>query len=383
MSGINNRFNNMHVEDKENMGGFSSNILKEKNIQKQNQVLSPTKKSTVQTTVQDEAVMSVDKETEPMLRDNPGRFVILPIQYPDIFKMYKKAVASFWTVEEVDLEKDKNDWRNLSSDEKHFVSHILAFFAASDGIVNENLIERFCQEVQVTEARCFYGFQIAVENIHSEMYSLLINTYIEDTDEQNKLFNAIETMPCIKKKADWALRWISHESASYAERIVAFAAVEGIFFSGSFASIFWLKKRGVMPGLTFSNELISRDEGLHTDFACLMFKHLINKPTEERVVGIIREAVKIEQEFLTEALPVNLIGMNCDLMKQYIEFCADRLLLELGCSKAYNVSNPFDFMEYISMNGRTNFFEKRVGEYQKAGVMNNVADRAFSCDADF
>jgi len=379
MSGINNRFNNMNIEDKENMGGVSSNVLKEKNSQNRQQVMTPVKKHTVQ----DDDVMRVDKETEPMLKDNPGRFVILPIEYPDIFKMYKKAVASFWTVEEVDLEKDKNDWKNLSADEQHFVSHILAFFAASDGIVNENLIERFCQEVQVTEARCFYGFQIAVENIHSEMYSLLINTYIDDVDEQNKLFNAIETMPCIKKKADWALRWISHTSASYAERIVAFAAVEGIFFSGSFASIFWLKKRGVMPGLTFSNELISRDEGLHTDFACLMFKHLVNKPTEARIVGIIKEAVQIEQEFLTEALPVNLIGMNCDLMKVYIEFCADRLLLELECSKVYNVENPFDFMEYISMNGRTNFFEKRVGEYQKAGVMNNVSNHAFSFDADF
>merc|ERR1739838_325274 len=318
-----------------------------------------------------------------MLRDNPGRFVILPIQYPDIFKMYKKAVASFWTVEEVDLEKDKNDWRNLSSDEKHFVSHILAFFAASDGIVNENLIERFCQEVQVTEARCFYGFQIAVENIHSEMYSLLINTYIEDTDEQNKLFNAIETMPCIKKKADWALRWISHESASYAERIVAFAAVEGILFSGSFAAIFWLKKRGLMPGLTFSNELISRDEGLHTDFACLLFKHIVNKPDKERVVGIIREAVKIEQEFLTEALPVNLIGMNNELMTQYIKFVADRLLMELDCDKFYNVVNPFDFMEIISLEGKTNFFEKRVGEYQKMGVMGSKEDNKFTLDADF
>jgi len=327
--------------------------------------------------------LRVDKETEPLLRDNPGRFVILPIEYPDIFKMYKKAVASFWTVEEVDLEKDHNDWRKLTAKEQHFISHVLAFFAASDGIVNENLIERFCQEVQVTEARCFYGFQIAMENIHSEMYSLLINTYIKDQDEQNRLFNAIETMPCIKKKADWALRWIGHESASFAERVVAFAAVEGIFFSGSFASIFWLKKRGLMPGLTFSNELISRDEGLHTDFACLMFKHLVNKPTEERVVSIIKEAVSIEQEFLTEALPVDLIGMNCELMKTYIEFVADRLLLELDCSKVYNVENPFDFMEYISMGGKTNFFEKRVGEYQKVGVMNDVQDRAFSFDTDF
>jgi len=370
---------NIIIEDKENMVSYPSNVLKDRNVSKIHSVVSPVKNS-----VQDDVnVLQVDKETEPMLKDNPGRFVILPIQYPDIFKMYKKAVASFWTVEEVDLEKDKQHWAKLNDNEKHFISHVLAFFAASDGIVNENLIERFCQEVQVPEVRCFYGFQIAMENIHSEMYSLLINTYINDTKEQHRLFNAIETMPCIKKKADWALRWIAHESASYAERIVAFAAIEGVFFSGSFASIFWLKKRGMMPGLTFSNELISRDEGLHTDFACLMFKHLVNKPSEERVVGIVKEAVKIEQEFLTEALPCDLIGMNCELMKVYIEFVADCLLLELGCSKVYNVENPFDFMEYISMNGRTNFFEKRVGEYQKAGVMNQVEDREFTFDAAF
>lgn len=378
MSVLSNRMNNINIEDKENVD-YRSNVLKERNFDKSESIISPVKQS-----VQDDAnVHQVDRETEPLLKDNPGRFVILPIQYPDIFKMYKKAVASFWTVEEVDLDKDKKDWVKLNDNEKHFISHVLAFFAASDGIVNENLVERFCQEVQVPEARCFYGFQIAMENIHSEMYSLLINTYIHDHAEQHRLFNAIETMPCIKKKADWALRWISHESASYAERIVAFAAVEGIFFSGSFASIFWLKKRGLMPGLTFSNELISRDEGLHTDFACLMFKHLVNKPAEERVVGIIREAVAIEQEFLTEALPVDLIGMNCQLMRVYIEFVADRLLLELGCDKVFNVENPFDFMEYISMNGRTNFFEKRVGEYQKAGVMNQVEDREFTFDAAF
>jgi len=333
--------------------------------------------------VQSKPVLKNSIEEEPLLKENPGRFVIFPIKYHDIFKMYKKAVASFWTVEEVDLSKDLNDWERLKDGEKHFISHVLAFFAASDGIVNENLVERFAQEVQIPEARCFYGFQIAMENIHSEMYSLLINTYIRDKDEQVRLFNAIETLPCIKKKADWALRWISHKSASYAERIIAFASVEGIFFSGSFAAIFWLKKRGLMPGLTFSNELISRDEGLHTDFACLMFKHVVNKPSETKIKSIVSDAVKIEQEFLTDALPVNLIGMNCGLMRQYIEFVADRLLLELGCSKLYNVENPFDFMENISLEGKTNFFEKRVGDYQKCGVMSSKEERGFTLDADF
>ncbi|KAF4520757.1 hypothetical protein B566_EDAN007386 [Ephemera danica] len=314
-----------------------------------------------------------NKELEPLLKDNPSRFVIFPIQFHDIWQMYKKAEASFWTAEEVDLSK-----------EKHFISHVLAFFAASDGIVNENLVERFSQEVQVPEARCFYGFQIAMENVHSEMYSLLINTYIKDSQERDYLFNAIETMPCVKRKADWALDWISHDSATYGERVVAFAAVEGIFFSGSFAAIFWLKKRGLMPGLTFSNELISRDEGLHCDFACLMFKHLVQKPTEEEVVLIIRDAVVIEQEFLTEAIPVAMIGMNGDLMKQYIEFVADRLLVELGCAKIYNKENPFDFMEHISLEGKTNFFEKKVGEYQRLGVMNaNAQEHVFSLEEDF
>ncbi|PNF18703.1 Ribonucleoside-diphosphate reductase subunit M2 [Cryptotermes secundus] len=297
--------------------------------------------------------------------------------------MYKKAEASFWTAEEVDLSKDMPDWNSLTSDEKHFISHVLAFFAASDGIVNENLVERFSQEVQITEARCFYGFQIAMENVHSEMYSLLIHTYIRDSKHRDFLFNAIETMPCVKKKADWALQWIAHETATFGERVVAFAAVEGIFFSGSFAAIFWLKKRGLMPGLTFSNELISRDEGLHCDFACLMFKHLVQKPTEEEVKSIIRDAVAIEQEFLTEALPVAMIGMNCNLMKQYIEFVADRLLVELNCKKMFNSENPFDFMEHISLEGKTNFFEKKVGEYQKCGVMANKEENVFTLDAYF
>ncbi|CAB3993218.1 Ribonucleoside-diphosphate reductase subunit M2, partial [Paramuricea clavata] len=308
-------------------------------------------------------------QDEPLLRENPRRFVILPIQYQDIWQMYKKAEASFWTAEEVDLSRDLGHWDGLKPEERHFISHILAFFAASDGIVNENLVECFSQEVQVPEARCFYGFQIAMENIHSEMYSLLIDTYIKEPNERERLFNAIEHLPCVKRKADWALDWINPDKASFGERIVAFAAVEGIFFSGSFASIFWLKKRGLMPGLTFSNELISRDEGLHCDFACLMYKHLKNKPSEEKVKKIIMDAVKIEQEFLTDALPVRLIGMNEDLMKIYIQFVADRLLVALGYSKVYKSENPFDFMELISLSGKTNFFEKRVGEYQKSGVM--------------
>ncbi|KAM4027001.1 ribonucleoside-diphosphate reductase subunit M2 B isoform 2-T2 [Anomaloglossus baeobatrachus] len=322
-------------------------------------------------------------DDEPLLRKNPRRFVIFPIQYPDIWKMYKKAQASFWTVEEVDLSKDAAHWEKLTSDEKYFISHVLAFFAASDGIVNENLVERFSQEVQIPEARCFYGFQILIENIHSEMYSLLIETYIKDLEKRNFLFNAIETMPCIRKKAKWALDWISNRKASFGERIVAFAAVEGIFFSGSFAAIFWLKKRGLMPGLTFSNELISRDEGLHCDFAGLMFHYLVNKPTAQRVTDIIIGAVRIEQEFLTEALPVDLIGINCRLMKTYIEFVADRLLGELGFSKVYNAENPFDFMENISLEGKTNFFEKRVSEYQRFAVMSQTADNVFTLDADF
>lgn len=329
------------------------------------------------------AVSNFDPSLEPLLKENPRRFVIFPIEYQDVWDMYKKAEASFWTVEEVDLSKDMDDWNNLTANERHFISHVLAFFAASDGIVNENLVERFSQEVQITEARCFYGFQIAMENVHSEMYSILIDTYIKNPQERDFLFNAIETLPCVKKKADWALAWIASKSATFAERIIAFAAVEGIFFSGSFAAIFWLKKRGVMPGLTFSNELISRDEGLHCDFACLMFKHLVQKPTKERIIEIISEAVKIEQEFLTDALPVNMIGMNCVLMSQYIEFVADRLLTELGVPKIYNTANPFSFMEFISLEGKTNFFEKKVGEYQKWGVMSNPKDNVFTLDADF
>jgi ribonucleoside-diphosphate reductase subunit M2 len=307
---------------------------------------------------------------EPLLQENPQRFVLFPIKYHEIWQMYKKAEASFWTAEEIDLSKDLHDWNNkINDDEKYFISHILAFFAASDGIVNENLVERFSGEVQVPEARCFYGFQIMMENIHSETYSLLIDTYIKEPAQRTHLFNAIDTIPAIRKKADWALRWITDQKSTFAQRLVAFAAVEGIFFSGAFASIFWLKKRGLMPGLTFSNELISRDEGLHTDFACLLFSHLNNRPSKQVIEDIIVDAVRIEQEFLTEALPCALLGMNSNLMKQYIEFVADRLLVALGNEKVYRSTNPFDFMENISLGGKTNFFEKRVGEYQKAGVM--------------
>lgn len=321
---------------------------------------------------------------EPILQENKDRFVLFPIVHNDIWQYYKKAEASFWTAEEIDLSQDLKDWANLNDGERHFISHVLAFFAASDGIVNENLAENFVSEVQYTEAKFFYGFQIAIENIHSETYSLLIDTYIKDAKTKDMLFHAIDTMDCVKKKADWALRWIS--DGSFAERLVAFAAVEGIFFSGSFCSIFWLKKRGLMPGLSFSNELISRDEGLHCDFACHLYtKHLINKLPVETVTSIIRDAVTIEKEFVVDALPVSLIGMNSELMCQYIEFVADRLLGELGCPKIYNTANPFDFMEMISLQGKTNFFEKRVAEYQKAGVMKDAADTSakFSLDEDF
>lgn len=309
--------------------------------------------------------------------------------------MYKKAEASFWTAEEIDLSKDLHDWNNrMNKDEKYFISHVLAFFAASDGIVNENLVERFSGEVQIPEARCFYGFQIMMENIHSETYSLLIDTYIKEPAQRSYLFNAIDTIPCIRRKADWALKWIADHESTFAQRLVAFAAVEGIFFSGAFASIFWLRKRGLMPGLTFSNELISRDEGLHTDFACLLFSHLNNRPSKKLIEEIITDAVVIEKEFLTEALPCALLGMNADLMKQYIEFVADRLLVALGNEKVYRSTNPFDFMENISLGGKTNFFEKRVGDYQKAGVLHSATkltgesgtasnNDAFAFDEDF
>ncbi|MFM7618975.1 MAG: ribonucleotide-diphosphate reductase subunit beta [Bacteroidota bacterium] len=322
---------------------------------------------------------------EPILKENPDRFVLFPIIHNDIWKFYKTAEASFWTAEEIDLGADIHDWgTKLNDNERHFIKHVLAFFAASDGIVNENLAENFVREVQYTEAKFFYGFQIMMENIHSETYSLLIDTYIKDTAEKNYLFKAIDNLDCVKKKANWALRWI--KNGSFAERLVAFAAVEGIFFSGSFCSIFWLKKRGLMPGLTFSNELISRDEGLHCDFACKLYNdHLVNKLPQEKIKQIIEEAVAIEHEFVVDALPVKLIGMNSDLMCQYIEFVADRLLSELGNPRIYNVSNPFDFMDLISIQGKTNFFEKRVAEYQKAGVKDSgESDKfEFSLEDDF
>lgn len=334
--------------------------------------------------------VDMNEEDEPLLVENKRRFVLFPIRYHEIWQMYKKAEASFWTAEEIDLSKDLHDWDNrLNDNERHFISHVLAFFAASDGIVNENLLERFSSEVQAAEARCFYGFQIMIENIHSETYSLLIDTYIREPEQRDFLFNAIETIPVVKQKAEWALRWISDRRASFSERLVAFAAVEGIFFSGSFASIFWLKKRGLMPGLSFSNELISRDEGLHTDFACLLFGHLKKRAHPDTVNRIITEAVAIEQDFLSDALPVSLIGMNARLMCQYIEFVADRLLVALGNPKHYNATNPFDFMENISLQGKSNFFERKVGDYAKAGVARpdeeeaQQASHSFSLEEDF
>lgn len=323
----------------------------------------------------------MSNENEVLLRENKDRFVILPINYPAIWEQYKRHEASFWTAEEIDLSSDLKDWANLNDGERHFVSHVLAFFAASDGIVNENLAVNFMSEVQIPEARCFYGFQIMMENIHSETYALLIDTYISDPVEKNRLFHAIDTIPAVTKKAQWALRWINN--GTFAQRLVAFAAVEGIFFSGSFCSIFWLKKRGLMPGLTFSNELISRDEGLHCEFACLLYGMLNSKLDEAEVHQIISDAVEIEKEFITDALPAALIGMNSELMKQYIEFVADRWISELGCKKIYNTANPFDFMEMISLQGKTNFFEKRVGDYQKSGVIGGKESNTFSLDEDF
>lgn len=323
-------------------------------------------------------------QVEPILQENKNRFVIFPIKHHDIWEWYKKMEASFWTAEEIDLHQDLTDWNNkLNDDERYFIKHILAFFAASDGIVNENLAENFVNEVQYAEAKFFYGFQIMMENIHSETYSLLIDTYVKDEAEKAELFNALEVFPAIGKKAEWALKWI--ESDSFAERLIAFAAVEGIFFSGAFCSIYWLKKRGLMPGLTFSNELISRDEGVHCDFAVHLHNHhLVNKVPKERIKEIIVDALNIEREFVTESLPVSLIGMNAGLMTQYLEFVADRLLVELECERVYGSANPFDFMDMISLQGKTNFFEKRVAEYQKSGVMNTDSDaQKISFDADF
>lgn len=317
---------------------------------------------------------------DPILHPNPSRFVLFPINYSNIWNLYKKAEASFWTAEEIDLSDDLAHWANLSEGERHFISYVLAFFAASDGIVNENLAVNFMREVQIPEARCFYGFQIMMENIHAETYSLLLQTYVKDPKERDFLFQAVDTIPSVTRKAQWALRWI--ENGTFAERLVAFMAVEGIFFSGSFCSIFWLKKRGLMPGLSFSNELISRDEGMHCEMACMLYGMLQEKLSEEKVREIIMDAVAIEQEFVSASLPVALIGMNADLMKQYIEFVADRWIGELGYKKIYNSSNPFDFMELISLSGKTNFFEKRVGDYQKASIAG-ASQNSFALDAEF
>jgi len=323
------------------------------------------------------------KKVEPLLAPNPDRFVIFPIDHDAIWKMYKKAEGSFWTAEELDLSKDRVHWDALTGNEQHFIKHVLAFFAASDGIVNENLAMNFMKEVQYPEARCFYGFQIAMENIHSEVYSLLIDTYIKDGTEKSKLLHAIDTIPCVKKKADWAIHWMESEDTDFASRLMAFAAVEGIFFSGAFCSIFWLKERGVMPGLTTSNEFISRDEGLHTEFACLLYSMLEHKLSKTKAHKMIREAVKCEKEFILDALPCSLIGMNAKMMSQYLEFVADRLLVQLGYPKIWNATNPFPFMERISLEGKDNFFEKRVSNYSKAGVGKKAEEMTFATDADF
>ena len=329
--------------------------------------------------------MNQQKITEKLLAEEENRYVIFPIQHEPFWNMYKKAFANFWTPEELDLIKDVKDYNDrLTDNERYFINNILAFFAASDGIVNENLVEKFCQEVKILEAKFFYGFQIMIENVHSETYSLLIDTFIKDNDKKKHLFNAMETIPSVKKKADWALKWIN-DTTPFALRIIGFAAVEGIFFSGAFCSIFWLKKRGLMPGLCTSNELISRDEGMHTEFAVLMYHNLANKPSDKQVYEIIKEAVVAEKEFITESLPCALIGMNNELMSQYIEYVADRLLLMLGLEKIYNVTNPFDWMEMISVQGKTNFFEKRVGEYSNVSNPNaeNDGSDAFELDEDF
>jgi len=322
---------------------------------------------------------------EPICLEDNNRYVLFPIKYHKVFELYKKALASFWTVEEVDLSKDMNDWEKLTENEHHFIENILAFFAGSDGIVLENLAQRFMNDIKIPEIKCFYGFQIAIENIHGEMYSLLIDTYVKNIEKKTKLFNAIDTIDCVAKKANWAIKWINDNEATFATRLIAFACVEGIFFSGSFCAIFWLKKRGLMPGLTSSNELISRDEGMHTDFAVLVYSMLQNKLSNDNILKIVTEAVTIEQEFITDSIPCKLIGMNSDLMKTYIEFVADRLLIQLGYNKHYNSKNPFGFMEMISMEGKTNFFEKRVMDYSKANVKStpNNNTRKFTLDADF
>lgn len=329
--------------------------------------------------------MNSPKQEEPILTETKNRFVLFPLQNNEIWEMYKKHLACFWVATEIDLSQDLNDWKKLKDDEKHFIKYVLAFFAASDGIVLENLADNFICEVKLPEARCFYGFQAAMENIHSETYSLLIDTYIKDKKEKDNLFNAMNNIPCIQQKANWAVKWMNKDSP-FVQRLVAFACVEGIHFSGSFCAIYWLKKRGLMPGLTYSNELISRDEGLHTDFACLLYRQAVNKLTDEEVHHIVKEAVKIEKNFICDALPCKLIGMNSDMMATYIEFIADHLLYELGHSKLYNVENPFEWMDMINLTGKTNFFERRVSEYQKSGVMDSLNNKKtinFSVDEDF
>lgn len=320
---------------------------------------------------------------EPLLKENPNRYVLFPIEYQEVWRHYKRAKSCFWTAEEIDFSGDMSDWEKLSDQEKYFIKNILAFFAGSDGIVMENLATRFMSEIQIPEVGAFYAYQIFNETIHSETYSLLIDTYVKDTQEKGRLFQAIQTIPCVARKAQWAIRWIQDESASFGERLVAFAVVEGVFFSGSFCAIYWLKSRNILPGLTFSNELVSRDEGQHTDFAVLLHSMLINKPTEARVHTIVREAVAIEKEFITQSLPCSLIGMNADLMSEYIEFVADRLLSQLGYTKLWNAKQPFDFMELISLRPKTNFFEKRVGEYTKAGIGKDTEENSFALTEDF
>lgn len=321
------------------------------------------------------------KIADPLLEENPDRFVVFPIKHPKVWEMYKKAMASFWTADEVDLTKDVQQWPKLTENERYFIKHVLSFFAASDGIVNENLVERFMAEVQMTEARCFLGFQVMMENIHGEMYSQLLDTLITDSEERLKCLRAIEHFPAIKRKADWALKWCKDKRSSFGTRVVAFVAVEGLFFSGSFCAIFWLKKRGLLPGVSFANELISRDEGMHTDFGCMMHSLLKNKPSKAKIYEIFRDAVAIEKEFITESLPCRLVGMNSNMMSQYIEFVADRLLTQLGHPKIYNVPNPFPWMEMISMDGKTNFFERRVGDYSK--TVDNKTESSFDLSAAF
>lgn len=347
---------------------FESLVMKRSNSAIEKLVELEVKKELLVDSVDSLTTTTIDS-AEPILCEEQNRYVLFPIQHDDIWQSYKKAEASFWTAEEIDLNRDMKDWAALKDEERHFISHILGFFAGSDGIVMENLGMRFMNEVKISEARCFYGFQMMMENIHSETYSLLIDTYVKDTNEKTKLLNAIDTIPCVRKKADWAIKWIQDDKNTFAMRLLAFAAVEGVFFSGSFCALFWLKRRGIMPGLTFSNELISRDEGMHTDFAVLLYSKLHHRVPEKDVHAMFIEAVAIEQEFITDSLPCRLIGMNADLMGTYIEYVADRLLQQLGYNKVWNSQNPFDFMEMCSLTAKTNFFEKRVSEYQLKNVL--------------